>query len=348
MTNNVSTRLRWLLGVSAVTSLVVLSAAAALAAATGTLTLGASSILPGASTTVDATFSEDASGGVLGGTIVSVIVTPQAGATGAVTLATTDVSCVPASGPQVDCLWSAGTSSKSVALSATASAGARGTFDVTTQVEGDDPDTPGNEIVIRQVQSATITIADPIAMSVAGPTPHPANPDSVSTLEVTYTPLADASNVDASIDLAGTGGNGTLGLVSATNELANCTVSVDERVVSCDYDPTLAGGSSILTVAINVGPGAADGDTYTIFANADRGPTGGVWYISEVRTIDIVAAPATTTTTTVSESTTTTTIPVVQTDLPDTGQPSGMTIALVAGGLIVLGALAVRFNRSIG
>ena len=336
----------------------VLSTTTVLAAVTGTLTLGASSILPGASTTVDATFDEDASGGVNGGTIVSVIVAPQTGATGTVTLATSDVSCVPASGPRVDCLWSSGTSSKSVALSATASSDARGAFNITTQVEGDDPDTPTNEIVIRQVQAATIDIADPITMSTSGPIPNPANPDSVSTFEVTYSPLADASNVDTSIDLAGTGGNGTLSLISATNELANCTVSDADRVVSCDYDPTVAAGPSILTVAINVGPGAADGDAFTIFANAVRGPASGVWRISQVQTLDIVAASTTTTSTTAATTSTTaattsttaatssTTIPEVETDIADSGSTGVAAAALVVLGLLVLGVATVRSYRS--
>jgi len=335
--------------------LVLVSAASAFAAVTGTATVGAPSVYPGGSTTVDATFSEDASGGAAFGTIVSVIVAPGSGATGTVSLSTSDVTCVPANGPQVDCLWSSGTAAKSVALTATASADARGTFDITTQVEGDDPDTPGNEIVVRQIASATLVVDDPITMSVAGPTPNPTTPGSVSTLEVTYTPLADASNVDTSVVLTGTGGNGTLSIVSATNELANCTVDTLLRDVSCDYDPTVAAGPSVLTVAIDVGPTAADGDTFGISAQAVRGPVAGAWNIVETRALDIVSTATTTTTTTTpttsTTSATTTTTPTTSSTLPNTGieniaRPMAAGLVLIVLGIVLLGGTYALARRN--
>ncbi len=347
-------QIAWILPVAA---FVLLSTASVLAAVTGTLTVSAPSVYPGGSTAVDATFSEDASGGVLGGTIVSVVVAPGSGATGTVSLSTADVTCVPASGPQVDCLWSNGTAAKSIALTATASADARGTFDITTQVEGDDPDTPGNDIVVRQIAAATLVVDDPITISVAGPTPNPTTPGSVSTLEVTYTPLADASNVDTSVVLTGTGGNGTLSIVSATNELANCTVDAILRDVSCDYDPTVAAGPSFLTVAIDVGPAAADGDTFGISAQAVRGPVAGAWNIVETRALDIVSAATTTTTTTATTTTTTTmaatttttattssTLP--NTGIEDVGGPMAAGIALVVLGIVLVGGTYALARRN--
>jgi LPXTG-motif cell wall-anchored protein len=140
------------------------------AAVTGGLALGVTTVDPSGSTSVDTTFAEDNGGGVLGGTIVSIIVTPVVGATGSVNLDTADFTCVPNTGIQVDCLWTTGSAAKAVSLTATASADASGTFDITTEVTGDDPDTPSNELVTRQVASASLAITPPPTTTTLGTT----------------------------------------------------------------------------------------------------------------------------------------------------------------------------------
>lgn len=148
--------------VSAVAMSVGLLAAPAAAVRSGSVALGASTVAPGASTSVTGSFSNTAPG-ITGGTFVSFIVTPGAGAVGSVSLVGPGGACVDVSATQVDCLWTpSGSTGTSFVVTATAAAGSSGSFTIATSVTGDDPDTPADQsIVTTDIGSATLTVQAP-------------------------------------------------------------------------------------------------------------------------------------------------------------------------------------------
>jgi hypothetical protein len=141
----------------------LLAASPASAALSGSVTLGATTVAPGGSTSVTVSVTETIP--VLGGTQVITTITAGAGATGTVQFSTlsgaSNLNCVPPDPTESACLWTVGSTSGGVTLTASASASAAGSFQITTVVIGDDPSTPAPDIVTRTVGTATLTVQAP-------------------------------------------------------------------------------------------------------------------------------------------------------------------------------------------
>lgn len=192
--------------------MVGLWSAPASAAVTGTLSLGATTIAPGGSTSINATFDEDAVGGVLGGTVVNIVVTPGAGATGTVTL-TAAAPCDDSAGTQVDCLWPTGTSNYAATVTATASADAGGPFLVTTSVTGANADTPNDTTIVTRPVAGPQTLTVSIPPTTTSTTTTTTIVPSTTTAGSTVAPTTAAPTVPSGgAGGAGGAGGGTGGL----------------------------------------------------------------------------------------------------------------------------------------
>jgi hypothetical protein len=173
----------------------LLAASPASAALSGSVTLGATTVAPGGSTSVTVSVTETIP--VLGGTQVITTITAGAGATGTVQFSTlsgaSNLNCVPPDPTESDCLWTVGSTSGGATLTASASASAAGSFQITTVVIGDDPSTPAPDIVTRTVGTATLTVQAPPPSTTTAPSTTAAPTTGAPTTAAPATTTATAS-----------------------------------------------------------------------------------------------------------------------------------------------------------
>ena len=162
----------------------------------------------------------------------------------------------------------------------------------------------------------------PIEVTVTGPTPNPAFPDSQSTLTVTFTPNADTTGVDPEVSVTGAAGAGTLSIISTTAELGTCVLNGTQHAVACDYDATVGGGVQTLVVGVNVTAAATPGAVWTFPV---RSLNDVFEPLSATLTIADPATTTTTTTTTTLPSSTTTVAPTSTTTTTTTTLPGSTT-----------------------
>jgi LPXTG-motif cell wall-anchored protein len=343
------------LGAGFVVALLALVAPAmpAEAQAAPSVTVSPSTVSPGGTTTVTATFS--------GATFpdqtqfVSMLLSAPGTVAGSVALSAPIVSgaligCDIPSSDRVDCLWNntAVDQTATLTLTATASSDASGTFELrTTETHAD----PGQPIVESPV-------AGPAALFVNGPfisppaltvSPSAITPDSSATATASFTVevTPTALPLRVGIGLLGTGGAGTLVGGPATN-LTNCVLDVSQRRYDCDLVDSSVGATASLTVTVLAASSAVPGSTWAVDASqvSPRDGSGAAFSDASLQII----APSTTSSTPAEPTTSApgvtpssvTTVPVT---LPATGGDRSPGITLAALGALVAGASLLLATR---
>lgn len=330
----------------ATAAIITVAGTPALAHTTDALTLDATSVTPGATVTATAQWTADATGTAL----ETVIALPPA-LQGAASWAS--ASAAVSGGGSAPCVIDT-PDYEAACLVAAPAPGAVVTVTASFTVPASTD--PGTYTLTASTPASNSLTADVQVLSVATPaivvSPTTIAPGDSANATATFT-ATTTGDIRVSVDLLGTGGNGTLDGASATaTGLSGCALDGSARAYSCTWTGAVIGDTRTIVIPVVSSGTTPSGSTFAV--EAVTNPNTVAAQVAST-SLSIAAEPtptpspsATPTPTPTGTATTAvTTPPTGGAQLAATGAASG-TLALIAVGLIAVGLAAMAIGRRRG